>query len=131
MASFTDRYGLPLSTSTARAAALYASAVDFALASDSPAEATFDLALVEDEGFALAHAGKARLAQFRGDAPTARAEIGRASALLSGATRREQQHVECLAMAIGGAAAPVEAQDAPALVIRNQAVAAFRSRDFK
>ena len=102
MASFTDRYGLPLSTGSARAAELYASAVDYALASDSPAESTFELAIAEDEGFALAHAGKARLAQFRGDAATARSEIGRARELAAGASRREQQHIECLAAAIGG-----------------------------
>lgn len=102
MASFTDRYGLPLSTGSARAAELYASAIDYALASDSPAESTFELAIAEDEGFALAHAGKARLAQFRGDAATARSEIGRARELAAGASRREQQHIECLAAAIGG-----------------------------
>ncbi|MEO6043636.1 MAG: tetratricopeptide repeat protein [Tepidiformaceae bacterium] len=103
MASFRDRYGLPLSSSSARAAELYADAIDFALASDSPAEATFDLAIIEDPGFALAHAGKARLAQFRGDAATARSEIGLARELSgSGATRREQQHVECLGAAIVG-----------------------------
>ena len=102
MASFTDRYGLPLSTGSARAAELYASAIDYALAADSPAESTFELAIAEDEGFALAHAGKARLAQFRGDAATARSEIGRARELAAGTSRREQQHIECLAAAIGG-----------------------------
>ena len=102
MANFTDRYELTLSTSSARAAELYSQAVDYALASDSPAEPTFESAIAEDEGFALAHAGKARLAQFRGDVPGARAEIGLASELATGATRREQQHIACLAAAIGG-----------------------------
>ena len=37
MVSFTDRYGLPLSTSSARAAEFCSDAIGYALASDSPA----------------------------------------------------------------------------------------------
>ena len=102
MLPFNDRYGLPITTSSAAAAEHYIEAVDFALASDAPAEATFDLALGADEGFAIAHAAKARLAQFRGAFVEARAGIATARELAVGASRREQQHIEIIGAAVGG-----------------------------
>ncbi len=100
--SFTDRYGLALTTSSARAAELYSRGLDHSLAAEAPAEACFRAAREEDPGFALAHVAEARLLQFRGKIPEARAALERAQGLAPGATRREQQHIETLATAIGG-----------------------------
>src|SRR6267378_7024791 len=80
--STTDRYGLPLSTSSAVAAAVAA-----------------------DGEFALAHAGAALFAMFQGDGAAAKAAVERARGLVAGATRRERQHVEALAAVAGGEAA--------------------------
>ena len=100
--SFTDRYGLGLSTASARAAELYQQGVDHSLAAEAPAEARFREAREEDPGFALAHAGEARMLQFRGKGREAREAITRATAVASNASRREQSHVAMLATAIGG-----------------------------
>src|SRR4030095_4596418 len=59
-------------------------------------------ALRADEGFALAHAGAALFALFQGDGATARTAIERARRLVTGATRREQQHVAALSVIGGG-----------------------------
>src|SRR5690606_25831209 len=55
--AFTDRYGLELTTTSARAAELYSRGLDHALAAEAPAEACFAEALKEDPTFALAAIG--------------------------------------------------------------------------
>ncbi|MBA4181942.1 MAG: tetratricopeptide repeat protein 38 family protein [Anaerolinea sp.] len=102
MPALNDRYGLPITASSTAAADHYIKAVDFALASDAPAEATFDLALEADAGFAMAHAAKARLAQFRGAFTEARSGIAKARELAARATHRERQHIEIIAAAVEG-----------------------------
>jgi tetratricopeptide (TPR) repeat protein len=101
-ATFTDRYGLPLSTSSARAAELYIEAVDRLLAGRAGAEGLLQEAIAADDGFALAHVALAREHQFRGRVAEARATAARARALAEGASRRERQHVDALATAIEG-----------------------------
>ena len=80
--TFTDRYGLALTTSSAAAAEAYTRGLDHALAAEAPAEACFRQAREEDPGFALAHIAEARMLQFRGRAKEAAAalEQGRAAA---------------------------------------------------
>jgi tetratricopeptide (TPR) repeat protein len=102
MPHFSDRYGLELTTSSPAAADAFAEAMDHALAGNARAEECFAQAAALDEGFALAHIGLARMLQFRGAAAAAREGAARAKALVSGATRREQQHVETVAAAIDG-----------------------------
>jgi len=100
--SFTDRYGLRLTTGSARAAELYTRGVDHALAAEAPAEACFRAAREEDPGFALAHVGEARTLQLRGKPQESMAALERARSLAGSATAREQGHIACLAMAISG-----------------------------
>lgn len=100
--AFTDRYGLELTTTSARAAELYSRGLDHALAAEAPAEACFAEALKEDPTFALAAIGEARMLQFRGKALEARAAAARARELAESTTRREQQHIACISTAIDG-----------------------------
>jgi tetratricopeptide (TPR) repeat protein len=100
--TFRDRYGLTLTTSSSAAADHYRAALDHSLAGNAPAETTFDAAIAADDGFALAYVGKARLAQFRGAAAEAKANIARARELAPAATRREQQQIEAVGVAIDG-----------------------------
>lgn len=103
--SLTDRYGLPLSTSSTAAMEAYVEGVDRLLAVQPGAEATLQRAIAADPGFALAHIGLARVQQLRMDAAAARATAAHARTLLGGVTAREQGHVETIARAIDGDAA--------------------------
>ncbi|MGH7402528.1 MAG: tetratricopeptide repeat protein, partial [Candidatus Rokuibacteriota bacterium] len=67
-----DRYGLPLSTSSAAAGA-YVEGVDRFLAAQAAAEECFDRAVAADPGFALAHIGRARCLQLQGRGALAQA----------------------------------------------------------
>ena len=100
--AIADRYGLPVSTPSAVAAACYQDGMDRLLSFGVGAEERFGAAAEADEGLALAHAGTALLALLRGDAATARSAITRAGELTSGLTRRERQHVETLRALVGG-----------------------------
>ena len=105
----TDRYGLPLSTSSTEAAERYGEGMDRLLAYRAGAEEQFRQALAVDEGLALAHAGLAIFSLLMGDAPAARASMAQAGELVAGASRRERQHVEALtAIANGQSARGVE-----------------------
>ena len=59
-----DRYGLPLTTTSDRAAAYYVDGVDRMLAALHGADAAFEAAIAEDPDFALAHLGRARVHQL-------------------------------------------------------------------
>ena len=100
--AFTDRYGLTLTTSSAKAAELYAKGLDHSLAAEAPAEACFRQAREEDPGFALAHVAEARLLQFRGKMRESAASLALAREHGANATTREQSHIACLATAISG-----------------------------
>ena len=97
-----DRYGLPVSTSSPGAWRHYLDGMDALLSYGAGADDAFTAALADDEGLALAHAGRAVLALVLGDAATARASIARARELVSGASRREQQHVAALEAVVAG-----------------------------
>jgi tetratricopeptide (TPR) repeat protein len=98
----TDRYGLPIATASAVAAARFQDGMDGLLAYGAGAEEAFAASLEADPGLAVAHAGVALLAVGRGDAATARAAVGKARDTVAGASRRERQHVEALGALIGG-----------------------------
>src|SRR3989449_1175471 len=100
--AITDRYGLPVTTTSAVAAERFQEGMDRLLAFRAGAEACFAAAVEADEGLALAHGGVALLAVAQGDAATARAAVGRARETVAGATRRERQHVEALSALIAG-----------------------------
>jgi tetratricopeptide (TPR) repeat protein len=103
--SMQDRYGLPVSTSSPLAFAQYQAGMDGLLSYGPGTDDAFAAALAVDDGLALAHAGRALLAFVMGDAAAARAGLARARALVSGASRREQQHVEILDALLGGRSA--------------------------
>ena len=98
----TDRYGLPLSTSSPAAVEQYGLGMDRLLAYGAGADAAFAAAAAADDAFALAHAGQGLVALFMADGPAARAAVGRARDRIGGASRRERQHVEALSKVVGG-----------------------------
>ena len=100
--AITDRYGLPISTTSGLAAQRYQEGMDRQLSYGLGAEESFASAIAADEGFALPHAGAALLALFQGDGAAARSALGRARERAAGATRRERQHVEALSALVGG-----------------------------
>ena len=95
-----DRYDLPLTTASDRAAAYYRDGVDCMLSAWHGAEDAFDKAIAEDPGFALAHIGRARLHQLNMEGGKARAMAAQARELAAGATAREKSHVEIMAAVI-------------------------------
>jgi len=98
----TDRYGLPVTTTSAVAAERFQEGMDRLLSFSAGAEACFAAAVEADEGLALAHGGGALVAVVQGDAATARAAAETARRTVAGATRRERQHVEALYALVGG-----------------------------
>lgn len=98
----TDRYGLPVTTSSSTAFDRFQEGVDDLLAYGPGAEERFAAALAADERLALAHVGQALLAAVQGDAAAARAASARASQTVDGATRRERQHVLAVSAFIAG-----------------------------
>lgn len=93
MTTFTDRYGYDLTTHSQAAAAHYVEAIDLTLSADAGAPEAFEAAVEADDGFALGHAGLARIRQLRGQPAEAKALIARAGALAAGLGKRERQHV--------------------------------------
>ena len=98
----TDRYGLSLSTTSDAARDAYVQGVDLLLAAQPGAEEQFSRALAADPGFALAAIARARTVALHGRVADARDGATRARKLAAGASRREQQHVEALALSIEG-----------------------------
>lgn len=97
-----DRFGLPVTTTSARALALYVEGVDRMLAANAGAEALLSQALAIDPEFALAHIALARTAQLYGRMEEARGAAARAGACAVGLSERERRHVEALSFSING-----------------------------
>jgi tetratricopeptide (TPR) repeat protein len=100
-----DRYGLPLTTASPAAVAAHADGVDRLLAAQVGAEVAFARAVEADPDFALARAELARALAVFGRMAEARDAIGHARAAAAGATPRERQHVEAIALALEGRSA--------------------------
>lgn len=98
----SDRYGNPLSTSSAAARDHYVEGVDRFLAAMPGVEQAFEAAVEADEGFALAHAALARSRQIAGVGGDAKTPIARAQELAAGASARERDHVQVFELMIGG-----------------------------
>ena len=97
-----DRYGLPLTTASDRAAASYRDGFDRMLSAWYGAGDAFDEAIAEDPDFALAHIARARVHQLNMESAEARSRAAHARRLAAMVTRRERQHVEILAAAVEG-----------------------------
>ena len=85
-----DRYDLPLTTVSDRAAALYRDGADRILSAWNGAGEAFDSAIVEDPAFALAHIARARVHQLNMEFTEARAKAAQARQLAATVTRRER-----------------------------------------
>jgi len=104
--STTDRFDLPVNSSSAAAVADYVAAVDLLLSANIGADALLERAVAVDPDFALAHIARARLLQLQARMGEAREAAARAQVLADRVSPREQRHIEAIALAIGGAAAP-------------------------
>ncbi len=101
-ANFADRYGMPLTTNSQTALAHYAEGLDLALSQNYGAEEAFARAAEADEGFALAHAGRAFMEFLRIAVPEARDSAEKAVKLSSGLSRRERAHVDVISKFVNG-----------------------------
>src|SRR5215469_1785574 len=79
-----DRFGLPLSTSSAAARDAYVDASERALTFYPGALAAYDSAIAADPSLALAHAGKAQVLMREGNVAGARAALTAAKIWLLG-----------------------------------------------
>ena len=100
-----DRYGNPLSTTSAAARDAYVRGIDLNLSANAGVEAALSEAVKHDEGFALAHLAIARTRQVMGDGAGAREALGVARGFASNLTEREAGQMETLGLLIEGKSA--------------------------
>ena len=98
----TDRYGNSLSTSSIAARDAYVEGVDLIFAGDAGTVEAFERGIAADPGFALAHIGKARSLQLRGDVPAGRAAMEEANKVASGLSSREASHMAFYNLVLSG-----------------------------
>lgn len=102
----SDSRGLPISTTSDRAAERYREGVDLMLSTWPGAAEVLDEAIAADPDFALAHAARARLHAMRAEPAQAKARIARAAEIVvHQGTERERSHVAVLSLAIHGRSA--------------------------
>src|SRR5579863_152053 len=92
-AMLTDRYDLPLSTTSAAARDAYVQGCAAKLTMYPGAIEAFDRALEADSTFALAHTAKAHALLERGDAAAARESMAAAQSLAACLPAREASHI--------------------------------------
>ena len=97
-----DRYGLPISTSSAAAADHYVEGIDLLLSQSYGPEERFQQAIEADDGFALAHGAMAAVLMFRVRPVEAKESVERASSLAAGTAHRERQQVEAIRLFVNG-----------------------------
>lgn len=101
--TYLDSRGLPLSTTSDRAAERYRDGVDLLLSAWPGAAETLEEAIAADPDFALAHAARARLHAICAELAKAQARIATAAEIVARrGTERERSHVEILSLAING-----------------------------
>ncbi len=103
----TDRYGLPITTSSQEARDAYIAGADGVLMAGPTDKADLRRAIAADPDFALARIALARASFIVADVATARAEVAKARELAPKLTLREQGHINALALAMEGK--PVDA----------------------
>lgn len=97
-----DRFGHPLTTTSAEAAAIYVEALDGVFALHEEAAATIDRAIDLDPHFALAHSVRARGLAMMGKAAEARESAVRGRELSAHGTPRERRHAHIAALVAEG-----------------------------
>jgi Tfp pilus assembly protein PilF len=98
----TDRYDLPLSTTSTVARDAYVQGCEAKLTAHPGAIEAFDRAIEADRSFALAHAAKAHALLERGELFAARESIAAAKALVADLPAREASHVVFFAHLVAG-----------------------------
>ena len=98
----TDRYDLPLSTTSPPARDAYVEGCEAKLTAYPGAIAAFDRAIAADPGFALPHAAKAHALLERGEATAARASMAAATSLAAGLPAREASHIAFFTLLAAG-----------------------------
>ena len=98
----SDHYGNVLTTGTGLVADFYDIGLRAFLGANYGAADAFGQAVGADPEFALGYAALARTHMMGGDMASARFAISQAERLVAGATAREQSHVACFALLIGG-----------------------------
>ena len=101
-ATVKDRYELPLTTESQRAADHYVNAVDMFIAQTYGVEKEFERSVEADEGLAVGHAAIGLLQLYRSAPDEAKKSASHAKALAVHATRRERQQVEAISLMIHG-----------------------------
>ena len=97
-----DRYELPLTTESPRAADRYVETIDCFLAQIYGADKAISEAIEADEGLAIAHAAKALFQMYAMNMAGARETIAHARKLAVNTTKREQQHIQAISLMIKG-----------------------------
>ena len=97
-----DRYELPLTTESPRAADRYVETIDRFLAQIYGADNAIAEAIEADEGLAIAHAAKALFQMYAMNMAGARETIAHARKLAVNTTKREQQHIQGISLMIKG-----------------------------
>ncbi|HEX2184793.1 MAG TPA: hypothetical protein VHN78_04735, partial [Chloroflexota bacterium] len=100
-ARFRDRYGLPVTTASAVAAARYADGVERLLTGEAGGAECIEQALGADPDCALAQAAVAILRRGAGQRGAAAEHARRAVVLAQPATARERGHAEAVAALVG------------------------------
>ena len=88
-----DRYGLPITTGSSRAADLFVEGLDILLSMNFGSLERLAQAVEADDSFAMAHAALAYRYMYEGNVKEAKKSIKRAGARVEGLTRRERLHV--------------------------------------
>jgi tetratricopeptide (TPR) repeat protein len=101
-AQMQDRYGLPLTTKSTRAAERFIEGLDLLLEQNFGPEAQFTEAIEADTGFALAYSALAYMLHLRAQVTEARERMQQAEALATGLSHREQQQIEAIALFVNG-----------------------------
>lgn len=97
-----DRLGLTIGTTDDKAAARYRTGVDLHMSGNPGGEAALREAAAADPGFALAPAALTMVLRDTGRRDEAKETAALARSLASGATRRERQHAEAIAVLAEG-----------------------------
>src|SRR5712691_2600713 len=97
-----DRYGLPLTTRSTRAAERFIEGLDLLLEQNFGPEVQFIEAIEADTGFALAYSALAYMLHLRAQVTEARERVQQAEALATGLSRREQQQIKAIALFVNG-----------------------------
>ncbi len=97
-----DRYELPLTTESHKAADHYVNGLDMFIAQTYGVDREFALAVEEDDGFAAGRAALALIQLYRNEPVEARKTVARAKELAVNASRRERQQVEAISLMIHG-----------------------------